>query len=76
MKSVNETRERLHLELALAVAEFELTHKVTYCKPQKTKVNRSVRGKEPLTCKSKPPVNKPIGMFDMILTGTYKGGIA
>ena len=66
MKSVNENRERLHLELALAVAEFELTHKVTYCKPQKTKVNRSVRGKSKLVFKSKQPVNRPCVMFDNV----------
>ena len=75
MKSVNENRERMHLELALAVAQFEMTNKVTVCKPQKNKVNRAVRGKEPLTCTSRAPVNRPVGMFDMVLTGTYKGGL-
>ena len=69
MKSVNETRERMHLELALAVAEFELTHKVTYCKPQKNKVSRSVRGKEKLVFGSKKPVNRPSVMFDSLVVG-------
>ena len=66
MKTVNENRERMHLELALAVAEFELTHKVTYCKPQKNKVFRSVRAKEKLVFKSKQPVNRPCVMFDNV----------
>ena len=69
MKSVNETRERMHLELALAVAEFEMTHKVTYCKPQKNKVNRGVRGKEKLVFGSKKPVNRPCVMFDNVVMG-------
>ena len=69
MKSVNETRERMHLELALAVAEFEMTHKVTYCKPQKNKVSRSVRGKEKLVFSSKQPKNRPSVMFDNVVTG-------
>ena len=67
MKSVNETRERMHLELALAVAEFEMTHKVTYCKPQKNKVSRSVRGKEKLVFGSKQPKNRPSLMLDSVL---------
>jgi hypothetical protein len=66
MKTVNETRERMHLELALAVAEFEMTHKVTYCTPQKNKVSRSVRAKEKLVFKSKQPVNRPCVMFDNV----------
>ena len=66
MKSVNENRERMHLELALAVAEFELTHKVTYCKPQKTKVNRRVKVKEALFIEASAPVNRPATMFDRI----------
>ena len=69
MKSVNETRERMHLELALAVAEFEMTHKVTYCKPQKNKVSRSVRGKEKLVFGTKQPVNRPCVMFDNVVMG-------
>ena len=69
MKSVNETRERMHLELALAVAEFEMTHKVTYCKPQKNKVSRSVRAKEKLVFGSKKPVNRPCVMFDNVVMG-------
>ena len=69
MKSVNENRERMHLELALAVAEFEMTHKVTYCKPMKNKVSRSVRGKEKLVFGSKKPVNRPCVMFDNVVMG-------
>jgi hypothetical protein len=69
MKTVNETRERMHLELALAVAEFEMTHKVTYCKPQKNKVSRSVRAKEKLVFGSKKPVNRPCVMFDNVVMG-------
>ena len=76
VNNVSEKRARMHLELSLAVAEFELSHKVTVCKPAKNKVSRRIRCKEPLTCKSKPPINKPIGMFDMIMTGTYNGGMA
>lgn len=66
MKSVNEQRERAHLELALQVAQFELTHKVTVCKPQKNKVSRGVRAKEKLVFKSKQPVNRPCVMFDNV----------
>ena len=69
MKTVNENRERMHLELALAVAEFEMTHKVTYCKPQKNKVSRSVRAKEKLVFTSKKPVNRPCVMFDNVVMG-------
>jgi len=66
MKSVNEKRERMHLELSLAVAQFEMSHKVTVCKPQKNKVSRSVRGKEKLVFGSKQPVNRPCVMFDNV----------
>lgn len=66
MKTVNENRERMHLELALLVAEFELSHKVTVCKPQKNKVSRGVRAKEKLVFKSKQPVNRPCVMFDNV----------
>ena len=69
MKSVNETRERMHLELALAVAQFEMTNKVTVCKPQKNKVSRGVRGKEKLVFGSKKPVNRPCVMFDNVVMG-------
>ena len=68
MKSVNENRERMHLELALAVAQFELTNKVTVCRPQKSKVSRGVRGKEKLTFGYKPPVNRPCVMYDNVVT--------
>ena len=68
MKSVNENRERMHLELALAVAQFELTNKVTVCKPQKNKVSRGVRGKEKLVFSSKQPKNRPSVMFDNVVT--------
>lgn len=66
MKSVNEKRERMHLELALAVAQFEMTNKVTVCKPAKNKVSRSVRAKEKLVFGSKQPVNRPCVMFDNV----------
>ena len=69
MKSVNETRERYHLELALAVAQFEMTNKVTVCKPQKNKVSRGVRAKEKLVFGSKQPKNRPSVMFDNVVTG-------
>ena len=69
MKTVNENRERMHLELALAVAEFEMTHKVTVCKPQKNKVSRGVRGKEKLVFGSKQPKNRPSVMFDSLVVG-------
>lgn len=68
MKSVNETRERMHLELALAVAEFEMSHKVTYCKPQKNKVNRSVRGKSKLVFGTTEPKARPSNAWDVLLT--------
>jgi len=67
VKTVNETRERMHLELALAVAQFELENKVTYCKPQKNKVSRSVRAKTKLVFGSKQPVNRPSLMLDSVL---------
>jgi hypothetical protein len=67
MKSVNEKRERLHLELALTVAQFELTNKVTVCKPQKNKVSRGVRAKTKLVFGSKQPVNRPSLMLDGVL---------
>ena len=69
MKSVNENRERMHLELALAVAQFEMTNKVTVLKPQKNKVSRGVRGKEKLVFGSKKPVNRPSVMFDNVVMG-------
>ena len=69
MKSVNENRERMHLELALAVAEFEMNNKVTYCKPQKNKVSRSVRGKEKLVFGTTEPKNRPCVMFDNVVMG-------
>ena len=69
MRSVNEKRERFHLELALTVAEFELTNKVTVCKPMKNKVSRGVRGKEKLVFSSKQPKNRPSVMFDNVVTG-------
>jgi len=68
MKSVNENRERMHLELSLAVAQFELENKVTYCKPQKNKVNRSVRGKSKLVFGTSEPVNRPSNAWDVLLT--------
>ena len=58
MKSVNENRERMHLELALAVAQFEMTNKVTVCKPMKNKVSRGVRGKEKLVFGSKQQIGR------------------
>ena len=66
VNNVSETRERMHLELALAVAQFEMTHKVTVLKPQKNKVSRGVRAKEKLVFKSKTPVNRPCVMFDNV----------
>jgi len=39
VNNVNEKRARMHLELSLAVAEFELSHSVTVCKPMKNKRN-------------------------------------
>ena len=67
MKSVNEKRERMHLEVSLSVSQFELNGgKVTVCKPQKNKVSRGVRGKEKLVFKSKTPVNRPCVMFDNV----------
>ena len=67
MKSVNEKRERMHLEVSLVVSQFELNGgKVTVCKPQKNKVSRGVRGKEKLVFKSKQPVNRPCVMFDNV----------
>lgn len=69
MKSVNEARERMHLELALSVAQFELTHKVTVCRPQKNPKSNKVRGKEKLVFKSKKPVNRPAVMFDNVVMG-------
>jgi hypothetical protein len=68
MKSVNENRERLHLELALAVAEFELNNKVTYCKPQKTKVSRGVRAKTKLVFGTAQPKARPSNAWDVLLT--------
>ena len=69
MKSVNEKRERMHLEVSLSVTQFELSGgKVTVCKPQKNKVSRTVRGKEKLVYGSKQPVNRPCVMFDTVLT--------
>ena len=70
MKSVNEKRERLHLEVSLVVSPFELNGgKVTVCKPQKNKVSRGVRAKTKLVFKSKTPVNRPCVMFDNVVMG-------
>jgi hypothetical protein len=68
MKSVNENRERMHLELALTVAQFELTNKVTVCKPQKNKVSRSVRGKSKLVFGPTQPKNRPSNAWDVLQT--------
>ena len=68
MKSVNETRERMHLELSLAVAQFEMTNKVTVCKPAKNKVSRSVRSKTKLVFNTAEPVNRPSNAWDVLLT--------
>ena len=67
MKSVNEKRERFHLEVSLAVTQFELNGgKVTVCKPQKTPKSNKVRAKTKLVFKSKAPVNRPCVMFDNV----------
>lgn len=68
MKTVNENRERMHLELSLAVAQFEMSHKVTVCKPQKNKVSRSVRAKTKLVFNTSEPVNRPSNAWDVLLT--------
>lgn len=65
MQSVNETREKFHLEVSLAVTQFELNGgKVTVCKPQKTPKSNKVRAKTKLVFKSKAPVNRPSLMLD------------
>lgn len=67
MKSVNEKRERMHLEVSLTVSQFELNGgKVTVCKPQRNPKSNKVRGKEKLVFKSKQPVNRPCVMFDNV----------
>ena len=58
----------MHLELSLAVAEFEMSHKVTVCKPQKNKVSRSVRGKTKLVFGTTEPKNRPTNAWDVLLT--------
>jgi len=69
MKSVNENRERMHLELALLTSEFMLNGgKVVTCKPQKNRVNRSVRGKSKLVFGTSEPVNRPSNAWDVLLT--------
>ena len=66
MNNVN--KERMRLELALVVAQFEMTNKVTVCKPQKNKVIRSVRAKTKLVFGTTEPRNRPATMFDAILS--------
>lgn len=62
-------KERMRLELALTVAQYQMNGgKVTVCKPQKNKVNRSVRGKEKLVFNTSEPVNRPSNAWDVLLT--------
>ena len=69
MKSVNEKRERMHLEVSLVVSQFELNGgKVTVCKPQKNKVSRGVRAKTKLVFNTQEPVNRPSNAWDVLLT--------
>lgn len=62
-------KERMRLELALTVAQYQMNGgKVTVCKPQKNKVNRSVRGKTKLVFNTSEPVNRPSNAWDVLLT--------
>ena len=62
-------KERMRLELALTVAQYQMNGgTVTVLKPQKNKVNRSVRGKEKLVFGTTEPKNRPATMFDAILS--------
>lgn len=58
----------MHLELALAVTQFEMTNKVTVCKPMKNKVSRGVRAKTKLVFGTSEPVNRPSNAWDVLLT--------
>jgi len=62
-------KERMRLELALTVAQYQMNGgAVTICKPQKNKVNRSVRAKTKLVFGTTEPKNRPATMFDAILS--------
>ena len=62
-------KERMRLELALTVAQYQMNGgTVTVCKPQKNKVNRSVRGKTKLVFNTAEPVNRPSNAWDVLLT--------
>ena len=59
----------MRLELALTVAQYQMNGgTVTVCKPQKNKVNRSVRGKTKLVFNTAEPVNRPSNAWDVLLT--------
>lgn len=68
MKSVNEKRERMHLELALAVTQFEMTNKVTVCKAAKTPKSRKVGVKSKLVFGPAEPKARPSNAWDVLLT--------
>lgn len=69
VKSVNEKRERMHLEVSLSVAEYLLSGgKVTVLKSKKNPKTRQVRCKEKLVFGTAEPVNRPSNVWDAILT--------
>ena len=69
MKSVNETRERMHLELALVTSEFMLNGgKVVTCKPQRNPKSRKVSAKSKLVFGSAEPKARPSNAWDVLLT--------
>lgn len=69
MKSVNEKRERMHLEVSLVVSQFELNGgKVTVCKAAKTPKSRKVGVKSKLVFGSSAPRNRPTNAWDVLLT--------
>lgn len=69
MKSVNENRERLHLEVSLTVTDFQLNGgKVTVCKPQRNPKSRKVAVKSKLSFTSTEPKNRPTNAWDVLLS--------
>jgi chemotaxis response regulator CheB len=69
MQSVNEKRERMHLEVSLTVSQFELNGgKVTVCKPQRNPKSRKVSAKSKLVFNTQEPVNRPSNAWDVLLT--------
>ena len=69
VNGVSDTRQRMHMELSLAVTQYLLEgHKVTVCKPQRNPKSRKVTGKVKLAFGSSQPKNRPSNAWDVLQT--------